>query len=173
MGQCSELVILRPTTSMIALAVSEHYFIEILLFLVRICNYILDENNFLEFQGVRLYFATNLKHHCKGRILSRTEYRVASKKKEAQWVQRKLFLLAPLAEGQRAIVMALCPSCVRPSVRACVRASVNFFLKKTSPQKLLTGFLPNFTGMFIWWSSFKFLQIIVFHEEFWLPWQPK
>ena len=30
-------------------------------------------------------------------------------------------LLAPLAEGQRAIVMALCPSCVRPSVRACVR----------------------------------------------------
>ena len=29
--------------------------------------------------------------------------------------------LAPLAEGQRAIVMALCPSCVRPSVRPCVR----------------------------------------------------
>ena len=79
-GQCSELVILRPTTSMIALAVSEHYFIEILLFLVRICNYKLNENNFLEFQGVRLYFATNLKHHCKGRLLSRTEYRVAYKK---------------------------------------------------------------------------------------------
>ena len=31
-----------------------------------------------------------------------------------------LFLLAPLAKGQRAIVMALCPSCVRPFVRACV-----------------------------------------------------
>ena len=29
--------------------------------------------------------------------------------------------LAPLAEGQRAIVMALCPSSVRPFVRACVR----------------------------------------------------
>ena len=29
--------------------------------------------------------------------------------------------LAPLAEGQRAIVMALCPSCVHPFVRACVR----------------------------------------------------
>ena len=29
--------------------------------------------------------------------------------------------LAPLAKGQRAIVMALCPSCVRPFVRACVR----------------------------------------------------
>ena len=28
------------------------------------------------------------------------------------------------------------------------RAFVNFFFKKTSPQKLLTGFLPNFTGMF-------------------------
>ena len=38
-----------------------------------------------------------------------------------------------------------------------------FFLQKTSPQKLLTGFLPNFTGMFIRWSSFKFLQIIVCH----------
>ena len=34
--------------------------------------------------------------------------------------------LAPLAEGQRAIVMALCPSCVHSSVRA----SVNFFFKK-------------------------------------------
>ena len=27
------------------------------------------------------------------------------------------FFLAPLAEGQRAIVMALCPLCVRPCVR--------------------------------------------------------
>ena len=33
--------------------------------------------------------------------------------------------LAPLAVGQRAYVMALCPSCVRPSVRP----SVNFFFK--------------------------------------------
>ena len=35
------------------------------------------------------------------------------------------WFLAPLAEGQQAIVMALFPSCVRPlsrpSVRACVR----------------------------------------------------
>ena len=30
-----------------------------------------------------------------------------------------------------------------------VRASVNFLFKKTSPQKLLTGFLPDFTGMFL------------------------
>ena len=73
--------------------------------------------------------------------------------------------LAPLAEGQRAVVMALCPWWV------C--ASVNFFFKKKSLQKLLTGFLPYFTGMFLRWSSFKFLQIIVFHLEFWLPYQPK
>ena len=68
--------------------------------------------------------------------------------------------LAPLAEGQRGIVktlvngtiiMAMCPSCVRlsvPYVRACVG---KLFLLKTSPQKLSTGFLPNFTGMFLRW----------------------
>ena len=50
-----------------------------------------------------------------------------------------------------------------PFVCACV---CKLFLQKTSPQKLLTGFLPNFTGMFRRWSSFKFLRIIVFHEEF-------
>ena len=33
----------------------------------------------------------------------------------------KPWFLAPLDEGQRAIVMALCPPCVRPFVRACVR----------------------------------------------------
>ena len=75
-------------------------------------------------------------------------------------------LLAPLAKGQRAVVMALCPLCVR----ACIQ---KLFLQKTSPQKLLTGFLPNFTGMFLRWSSVKFLQIIVFYEEFRLPWRSK
>ena len=80
---------------------------------------------------------------------------------------------APLAEGQRAIVMALCPSCIgHSSVRACVCVR-KLFLQKTSPQKLLTVFLRNFTGMFLRWSSFKFLQIILFYEEFWLPWQSK
>ena len=43
---------------------------------------------------------------------------------------KKLWFLAPLAKGQRAIVMALCPSCVCPSVRSSVRVSVNFFFKK-------------------------------------------
>ena len=36
----------------------------------------------------------------------------------------------------------------QPCERMC--AFVNFFFKKkTSPQKLLTGFLPNFTGIFL------------------------
>ena len=38
-----------------------------------------------------------------------------------------LVLLAPLAEGQRAIVMAWGR---RPSVRSSVRASINLFFKK-------------------------------------------
>ena len=52
---------------------------------------------------------------------------------------------------------------IHSSVRACVR---KLFLQKTSPQKLSTGFLRNFTGMCLRWSSFKFIQIIVFYEEF-------
>ena len=90
----------------------------------------------------------------------------------------KFQFLGSLAKGQRAIVMAFCPLCMRPFVfpsvhssgRACVR---KLFLQKTSPQKLLTEFLPSFTGMFLRWWSFKFLQIIVFYEEFWFPWQWK
>ena len=51
-------------------------------------------------------------------------------------IVRILFLVPP-AEGQRAIVMALCPSCVRLSFRTSVRACVcKLFLKKTSTQKL-------------------------------------
>ena len=71
------------------------------------------------------------------------------------------------------VVSVVCPS-VSPSVRACLGVCVRkLFLQKTSPHKPLTGFLPNFTGMFLRWSSFKFLQIIVFYEEFWLPWRSK
>ena len=40
--------------------------------------------------------------------------------------------LAPLAKGQRAIVMALCLSCVPPSIRPCVR--------KLCLQKLLRNY---------------------------------
>ena len=39
--------------------------------------------------------------------------------------------LAPLAVGQRAYVMALCPSCVRPSVRA-LTFSLNIFFSETT-----------------------------------------
>ena len=74
--------------------------------------------------------------------------------------------LAPLSKGQRAIIMALCPSCMHPSANELV-------LHKTSPQKPLSGFLPNFTGMFLRGASFKFFLIIVFHEEICLPWQPE
>ena len=43
-------------------------------------------------------------------------------------------------------------------VRSSIRASVHkLFLQKTFPQKLLTGFLRNLTGMFLRWSSFIFL----------------
>ena len=34
---------------------------------------------------------------------------------------------------------------VRACVHACMCAFVNFSFKKTSPKKLLTGLLPNFT----------------------------
>ena len=45
--------------------------------------------------------------------------------------------LAPLSEGQQAVVMALCPSVVCPFVRPCVYASVcKLFLQKTSPQTI-------------------------------------
>ena len=38
----------------------------------------------------------------------------------------------------------------QPCVRACMCAFVNFFFKKeTSPQKLLTGLLPNFLVVFL------------------------
>ena len=70
--------------------------------------------------------------------------------------------LAPLAKGQQAIVMALCPPCIGLFVHLCI---CKLFLKKTSPQKLLTGILLKFTGMLLRGSLFKFLQIIVFHKK--------
>ena len=38
---------------------------------------------------------------------------------------------------------------VRACVPACVCAFVNFFFEKSSPQKLLTGLLPNFMVVFL------------------------
>ena len=96
-----------------------------------------------------------------------------------RWSSFKFFQIIVFYE--EAIVIALCPSClcpsVRPFIRSFIRSSVHackkLFLQKTSPQKLLTGFLRNFTGMFLRWSSFIFLQISVFYEEFWVPWRSK
>ena len=70
--------------------------------------------------------------------------------------QEKLFL-APLAVGQRAYVMARCPSCVRPSVRPsvrpCVRPSVraltfslNIFFAETT-YRILMKFHRNVPTM--------------------------
>ena len=38
-------------------------------------------------------------------------------------------------------------------------------LSTTSPPKPLIGFLPNFTGMILAWSSFKIVQMVRFHIE--------
>ena len=57
--------------------------------------------------------------------------------------------LAPLAVGQRAYVMARCPSCVRPSVRASVRAltfSLNIFFAETT-YRILMKFHRNVPTM--------------------------
>ena len=62
---------------------------------------------------------------------------VSLKGRLPQIMQSKPSFLAPLAEGQRAIVMALCPSCVR---RPFLRASVNSSFKKL----LLRNYLLDF-----------------------------
>ena len=80
---------------------------------------------------------------------------------------------ASYCHGVVSVVRPLVHLSVCSSVHVCMRPFVNSSFQKTFPQKLLTGFLQNFTGMFLRWSSFKFIQIIVFHEEFWLPWQSK
>ena len=57
--------------------------------------------------------------------------------------------LAPLAVGQRAYVMARCPSCVRPSVRPSVRAltfSLNIFFAETT-YRILMKFHRNVPTM--------------------------
>ena len=55
--------------------------------------------------------------------------------------------LAPLAKGQRAIVIALClSSSIRLFVHVCIR---KLFFQITSPQKLFTELLPNFKVVFL------------------------
>ena len=78
----------------------------------------------------------------------------------------KSWCFAPLTSellSWRCVRHAYVRASLCPCLRVCIR---KLFLQKTSPQKLLPGFLQNFTGMFLRWSSFKFLLIIVFYEEF-------
>ena len=70
------------------------------------------------------------KHGFYGRLIFLLWYKVKSLKnffsKTIYWIS---LFLAPLAVGQRAYVMARCPSSVRASVRPSVRPCVNFFFK--------------------------------------------
>ena len=59
----------------------------------------------------------------------------------------------------------VCHGSVHPSVHALVNSSFKKLLK------LLTGFFTKFHRNILRWSPFKFLQIIVFNEEFLLPLQ--
>ena len=65
----------------------------------------------------------------------------------SKWIL--LRFLAPLAVGQRAYVMARCPSCVRPSVHPSVRAltfSLNIFFAETT-YRILMKFHRNVPTM--------------------------
>ena len=67
--------------------------------------------------------------------------------------------LAPLAVGQRAYVMVRCPSCVRPSVRASVRAltfSLNIFFAETT-YRILMKFHRNVPTMVLFRISSNIL----------------
>ena len=76
--------------------------------------------NFRLFQ-LKEFADNNFKFDESGRKLSRWEENTVGKGEIARYKQ----FLAPLAVGQRAYVMARCPSSVRPSVRPCI----NFFFK--------------------------------------------
>ena len=67
------------------------------------------------------------------------------------------WFLAPLAVGQRAYVMARCPSCVRPSVRPSVRAltfSLNIFFAETT-YRILMKFHRNVPTMVLFRISWN------------------
>ena len=60
---------------------------------------------------------------------------------------------------------------VRPFVRPSVPEQL--LGKKSSPLKTAKRFQLNFTEMILGWCIFRKLQRFEFHEELWLPWQPK
>ena len=68
-----------------------------------------------------------------------------------------------------AIVIDHCPASVCP----CVCPSVCEQLLKKSSLKPANRFQWNFTEMILGWCTFRILQRYEFHEELWLPLQPK
>ena len=63
---------------------------------------------------------------------------------------------------------------VRPSGCLARQPSVREqLLQKSSPLKPANRFQGNFTEMILGWCTFRKLQRYEFHEELWLPWQPK
>ena len=56
-----------------------------------------------------------------------------------------VIFLATLAEGQRAIVMALCPSCVHLAVRLSVHLHVHASVNSSFKKLLLRNFVWIFT----------------------------
>ena len=122
-------------------------------------------NSDLQFQGYLTLYQRDW-----SKLKAFADYKInVSEKLNLFWEKKKMLVTSELLSWRCVRRASVC-RLVCPSMRACVR---KLFLQKTSPQKLLTGFLRNFTGMFPMWSHFKFLQIIVFYEEFWLPWRSK
>ena len=72
-------------------------------------------------------------------------------------------------------VLGLC--CVRRPSSSVVRRASSVrrqqFLQRSSSHKPLDGSWLNLAWILLGWSPFKIVQRIPFHEELWLPWQPK
>ena len=71
-------------------------------------------------------------------------------------VSEKIFS-SPEQSSRWAFGIVWCPS----SVVRLALCSVNFFLLKASPLKLLEGFQPNYTGMILGWSPLKIVQMVL------------
>ena len=70
------------------------------------------------------------------------------------------WFLAPLAKGQRGL-------CHGPVSVVC--ASVRWLFLLTSSPKQLVKIWWNFSGMFLWWTSLKFVQIMPLGSNLTLP----
>ena len=117
-------------------------------------------NVLILFQTANFWTLPNGKHFA-DEILNLAQFMIFSlRKKRLKTLLKKTMLvnsivsfLAPLAVGQRAYVMARCPSCVRPSARPSVRPSVraltfslNIFFAETT-YRILMKFHRNVPTM--------------------------